>query len=48
MEVDIIVRNNEELHNFTREIKTRFGDIIGKHASITAIEERMLNPLRGE
>jgi len=48
MELDIIVRNNEELHNFTREIKTRFGHIIGKHAAITAIEERMLNPLRGE
>ncbi len=48
MELDIIVRNNEELHSFTREIKTRFGDIIGRHAAITAIEERMLNPLRGE
>lgn len=47
LEVDIIVRNNEELHTFTREMKTRFGQIIGKHAFISAIEERMLNPLRG-
>lgn len=46
MEVDIIVRNNEELHEFMREIKTQFGHILGKHASISAIEERMLNPLR--
>ncbi len=48
IEVDILVRDNAELHAFTREIKTRFGDIIGKHTFIAAIEERMLNPLRGE
>jgi Lrp/AsnC family leucine-responsive transcriptional regulator len=47
LEVDVIVRNNEELHAFTRELKTRFGQIIGKHTFISAIEERMLNPLRG-
>jgi Lrp/AsnC family leucine-responsive transcriptional regulator len=47
MEVDIIVRNNEELHAFMRDIKTRFGHILGKHTSISAIEERMMNPLRG-
>jgi len=46
MEVDIIVQNNEELHEFTREIKTRFGQFIGKHVFISAVEERMLNPLR--
>lgn len=48
IEVDIIVRNNEELHEFMRDIKTRFGNILGKHTFISAIEERMLNPLRGE
>jgi Lrp/AsnC family leucine-responsive transcriptional regulator len=48
IELDIIVRNNEELHNFMREIKTKFGHILGKHASVSAIEERMLNPLRKE
>ena len=46
MEVDIIVRDNEELHAFMREIKTRFGHILGKHALVSAIEERMLNPIR--
>ena len=48
IEVDIIVKDNTELHEFTREIKTKFGHIIGKHTFISAIEERMLNPLRGE
>lgn len=47
MEVDIIVRDNAELHEFMREIKTQFGHILGKHTFISAIEERMLNPLRG-
>jgi Lrp/AsnC family leucine-responsive transcriptional regulator len=47
IEVDIIVRNNEELHFFMREIKTKFGNILGKHTAISAVEERMLNPLRG-
>jgi Lrp/AsnC family leucine-responsive transcriptional regulator len=46
IEVDIIVRNNEELHEFMRDIKTKFGPILGKHSFISAIEERMLNPLR--
>jgi len=48
IEVDIIVRDNAELHEFMRDIKTKFGHIIGKHTFISAIEERMLNPLRGE
>jgi len=48
MEIDIIVRNNEELHEFAREIKTKFGHIIGRHAFISAVDEWMLNPLRGE
>ncbi len=48
IEVDIIARDNTELHEFTREIKTKFGHIIGRHTFISAVEERMLNPLRGE
>lgn len=48
IEIDIIVKDNTELHEFTREIKTKFGHIIGKHTFIGAVEERMLNPLRGE
>ncbi|MEW5955647.1 MAG: Lrp/AsnC family transcriptional regulator [Candidatus Micrarchaeota archaeon] len=48
LEVDIIVKDNKELHEFVREMKTKFGNIIGKHHFIAAIEERMLNPLRGE
>jgi len=47
IEVDIIVRDNSELHGFMRGIKTRFGNIVGKHQAISAVEERMLNPLRG-
>jgi len=47
IELDIIVRNNAELHDFTREMKTKFGHIIGKHTFVSAVEERMLNPLRG-
>ncbi len=46
IEVDIIIRNNTELHQFMREIKTKFGEIIGKHHFVSAVEERMLNPLR--
>lgn len=46
IEVDLIVRNNTELHNFIRDIKTRFGGIIGKHHFISVVEERMLNPIR--
>ena len=48
IELDIIVRDNSELHRFMREVKTKFGEIIGKHTLISAVEERMLNPLRGE
>ncbi len=47
VEVDIIVRNNTELHGFMREAKTRFGPILGRHTFVSALEERMLNPLRG-
>lgn len=46
IELDIIVRDNSELHEFTREIKTKFGHIIGRHSFISVVEERMLNPLR--
>jgi len=46
IEVDIIVENTGELHKFITEIKTKFGHIIGNHKYISAIEERMLNPIR--
>ena len=46
IELDIIVRDNVELHNFMSEIKTKFAGIIGKSTFICVIEERMLNPLR--
>jgi DNA-binding Lrp family transcriptional regulator len=46
IEVDIIVEDVMELHRFLLEIKTKFGHLIGRHAYIAAIEERMLNPLR--
>ena len=46
IEVDILVENTLELHKFITEIKTKFGHIIGNHKYISAIEERMLNPLR--
>lgn len=48
IELDVIVKDVTELHGFLLEIKTKFGHLIGKHAYIAAIEERMLNPLRGE
>jgi len=48
VEVDIIVEDNRELHRFIMDMKTKFGHILGKHTFISAIEERMLNPLRGE
>jgi Lrp/AsnC family leucine-responsive transcriptional regulator len=48
IEVDVIVENTVELHKFIQEAKTKFGHIIGKHAYVAAIEERMLNPIRGE
>lgn len=46
MELDVIVKDNSELHDLTRELKTKFGSIIGKHAFISVVEERMLNSLR--
>ena len=46
LELDVVVRDTVELHLFVRDLKTRFGMIIGKQYSISAIEERMLNPLR--
>jgi DNA-binding Lrp family transcriptional regulator len=46
IEVDVIVEDVMELHRFLLEIKTKFGHLIGKHAYVAAIEERMLNPLR--
>ncbi len=45
MEIDVIVRNNEGLHDLTREIKTKFGHIIGRHAFITVVAERTRNPI---
>jgi DNA-binding Lrp family transcriptional regulator len=48
IEVDIIVRNINELHEFITDLKTRFSDIIGKHTFITAIHDSLYNPLRGE
>ncbi len=48
MEVDIIVRNAKELHDFVADFKTNFGSIIGKHTFITAIDDTLFNPLRGE
>ncbi len=48
IELDITVKDNQELHYFMRDLKTKFGEIIGKHSFISAVEERMLNPLRGE
>ncbi|MFH1520177.1 MAG: Lrp/AsnC family transcriptional regulator [Candidatus Micrarchaeota archaeon] len=48
IEVDILVENAVELHKFIQKTKTKFGHIIGNHTYISAIEERMLNPIRGE
>lgn len=48
IEVDVIVQDTPDLHKFLLDIKTKFGHIIGKHAYVAAIEERMLNPIRGE
>jgi DNA-binding Lrp family transcriptional regulator len=45
MEVDIIVEDVVELHEFLRDIKTRFGQLIGRHAYIASIDDRMFNPL---
>ena len=46
IEIDVIVKDTIELHKFIRGIKTKFGHIIGKHTYVSAIEERMLNPIR--
>jgi len=46
MEVDVIAHNSEEMHNFVREIKTKFGDFIGRHELLSVVDERTLNPLR--
>ncbi|MFA5077012.1 MAG: Lrp/AsnC family transcriptional regulator [Candidatus Micrarchaeia archaeon] len=46
IEADVIVRNNSELHEFTRDLKTRFGNVLGKYDFIAVIDEKMLNPLR--
>ncbi|MBI5223309.1 Lrp/AsnC family transcriptional regulator [Candidatus Micrarchaeota archaeon] len=46
LEVDLIVENTQELHNFLTEIKTKFGHIIGSHHHLAVIQERMLNPIR--
>jgi Lrp/AsnC family leucine-responsive transcriptional regulator len=46
IEVDILVEDTAELHEFIKDIKTRFGQLIGSHKYISAIEERMLNPIR--
>jgi len=46
MEVDVIARNSEEMHGFVREIKTKFGDFIGRHELLSVVAEKTLNPLR--
>lgn len=46
IELDVVVTDIVELHSFIRDLKTRFGQIIAKQYSISAIDERMLNPLR--
>jgi DNA-binding Lrp family transcriptional regulator len=46
IEVDVIVETTLELHKFILEIRTRFGQIIGKQSYVSIIDERMLNPLR--
>ena len=46
IEVDVVVKDVMELHDFIREAKTKFGHVIGKHTYVAAIEERMLNPIR--
>ncbi len=46
IEIDINVENTPELHKFMLELKTNFGHIIGNHGYVSAIEERMLNPLK--
>jgi len=48
MELDVIIHDTKDLHKFLLDIKTKFGSIIGKHSYVAAIEERMLNPIRGE
>lgn len=48
IELDVLVRDTSELHAFLVDLKTRFNPIMGKHKYLSAIEERMLNPLRKE
>jgi Lrp/AsnC family leucine-responsive transcriptional regulator len=46
IEVDVLVDDVVELHRFISDIKTKFGNVIGRHVYVAAIEERMLNPIR--
>ncbi len=46
IEVDVIVKDVVELHEFIRGMKTKFGTIMGKHTYISSIYERMLNPIK--
>jgi DNA-binding Lrp family transcriptional regulator len=46
IEVDAIFKNNEEMHAFVREIKTKHGDFIGRHEILSVVAEKTLNPLR--
>lgn len=46
MEVDIIVRNNRELHEFSKELKEKFEHMIGNHTTVSVIDEWMPNPMR--
>jgi Lrp/AsnC family leucine-responsive transcriptional regulator len=46
IELDIITRNNLELHSFMCALKEKFGNFISKHKYMSAIDERMPNPLR--
>jgi len=48
IEADILIKDTQDLHQFLLGIKTKFGSIIGKHSYVAAIEQRMLNPIRGE
>ncbi len=46
LEIDAIVENNEELHDFIRGIKTRFENVVGQHMIISVVAEVVRNPLR--
>jgi Lrp/AsnC family transcriptional regulator, leucine-responsive regulatory protein len=45
MEVDILVDNNTQLHEFTRDLRTKFSGILGSYEYISVIEDRMCNPI---